>query len=207
MISSAGKQGLLASNVRDWLMTCSYRISSFHKKSQVYLNPAVTQPGKTSTRWAKELLLRPTHAWRIAPTSPIFIPPLPFCPLSSCQTFLATHFCTDWLSHLGLVTRCAQLLITSKYYLPSVPKPKSLNNCTRLSYLSSLMFTNECRVGWVQNNNWDSSAMFHSNTGWSRPSTRVNVLKFATWTSSPEVRQLNKLNSSRERVPFESRST
>ena len=26
----------------------------------------------------------------------------PFYPLSSCQTFLPSHFCTDWLSRLGL---------------------------------------------------------------------------------------------------------
>ena len=28
--------------------------------------------------------------------------PLPYIPHSSCQTFLSPHFCTDWLSRLGI---------------------------------------------------------------------------------------------------------
>ena len=32
----------------------------------------------------------------------LFFPVSPFYPLSSCQAFLASHFCTDWLSWRGL---------------------------------------------------------------------------------------------------------
>ena len=40
---------------------------------------------------------------------------------------LASHFRTDWFSLMGwgLVTKCAQLLITSDYYLPSTSKDRS----------------------------------------------------------------------------------
>ena len=48
----------------------------------------------------------------------------PFYPLSSCQTFLASHFHIDW-HYSGSITRWAQLLITSKYYLPSTQKVQS----------------------------------------------------------------------------------
>ena len=34
--------------------------------------------------------------------APKFFPHFPFYQLSSSQTFLAFHFCTDWLSRMGL---------------------------------------------------------------------------------------------------------
>ena len=52
--------------------------------------------------------------------------PIPFLPLSSCQTFLSSHFHTDLLSRLGLDNQVAS---TSDHlancYLPSTPKDQS----------------------------------------------------------------------------------
>ena len=48
--------------------------------------------------------------------------PLPYHPLSSCQIFKPLISALTGFHDCGLVTRWAQLLITSNYYLPSAPK-------------------------------------------------------------------------------------
>ena len=50
----------------------------------------------------------------------------PFYPLSSCQTFLASHFRTDWLSRLGLGNQVGSTTDhLANCYLPSTPKDRS----------------------------------------------------------------------------------
>ena len=65
-----------------------------------------------------------------------FIILLPFYPLSSCQTFLASHFRIDWLSRLGLGKQVGSTTDhLANWYLPSTPKERSTMSAGQVSAL------------------------------------------------------------------------
>ena len=65
------------------------------------------------------------HDWRMTDKGYVFFL-FPFYPLSSCQTSLASHFPTDWLSWLGLGNQVGSTTDhLTNYYLPSTLRDRS----------------------------------------------------------------------------------
>ena len=76
----------------------------------------------------KKFIILSTAVWMNSeriPSFGIFLPPLPYYPLSSCQIFLPLISTPTGFHDWGLVTRWAQLLSTSSNYLPSKSKDRS----------------------------------------------------------------------------------
>ena len=77
----------------------------------------------------------------------------PYCPLSPARSFLPLISAPTGFHNWDLVTRWAQLLITSNYYLPSTPKYRStmraeLSELLQIEVVGVIFGTHKARSRW-----------------------------------------------------------